>query len=146
MKNLRVMLCRAMALAVLAGFLPQLNAADVTGKWGWSTPGRQGGEPRKMTLELKAEGEKLTGKLLSPGWQGGEARATEISDGKVVGDEISFAIKREYNGNQMVIKYKGKVSGDTIKGKSMFDRGGQTREMDWEAKREPAKSGARRFV
>jgi hypothetical protein len=139
MKNLQVMLCRALALAVLVGFLPQLQAADVTGKWAWSTPGRQGGEARKMTLELKADGEKLTGKLLSPGRQGGEPRATEISDGKVVGDEISFAIKREYNGNQMVIKYNGKVSGDTIKGKSSISRGAQVREMDWEAKREPAK-------
>lgn len=130
-------------LALLVGALPQLQAADASGTWSWTMQRRGGtgggGEERKITLALKVEGEKLTGKMTSPGRQGGDPRVTEITDGKVKGDEISFTIKREFNGNSMVTKYSGKVTGDTIKGKIAFERGGQTMERDWEAKREAAK-------
>jgi len=124
--------------AVMLGVLPQLQAADPSGTWGWTTPGRQGGEPRKSTLTLKAAGEKLTGKLKTPGRQGGDPRETEITDGKVKGDEISFTIKREFNGNTFVMKYSGKLAGDTIKGKIEFERNGEAQSRDWEAKREKA--------
>jgi hypothetical protein len=49
--------------------------ADATGTWTWSmTGGGRGGNananatPRKSTLKLKAEGEKLTGTLSQPGF------------------------------------------------------------------------------
>ena len=89
-----------------------------------------------MTLKLKAEGEKLTGTLITPGRQGGDPRETAIGDGKVKGDEISFTVTREFNNNKMVQKYNGKVSADTIKGKTEFERNGETQSRDWEAKRE----------
>jgi hypothetical protein len=128
------------ACTLFVGLLPALQAADAAaGTWSWTMAGRQGGEPRKMTLTLKVEGGKLTGKLSAPGRQGGEARDTEISDGKIKGDEISFNVVREYNGNKMTTKYSGKVTGDTLKGKIETERDGQTRSRDWEAKREPAK-------
>ena len=31
------------------------------------------------------------------------------------GDNVSFAVVREFNGNQFRINYKGKVSGDEMK-------------------------------
>ena len=133
--SFRVAVC---TLALLA-FLPQLQAADATGTWSWTTPGRQGGEPRKSTLTLKAEGEKLTGKLAMPGRQGAAAIETEITDGKIKGNELSFTLKREWGGNTIVIKYSGKLEGDTIKGKTEFDRGGEVMTRDWEAKREIVK-------
>ena len=139
MKRPAKILTPLLALATCALFslgIAQAGAADASGKWTWSTPGRQGGEPRKMTLTLKADGEKLTGKLAMPARGGGEARETDISDGKVKGDEISFNIVREMNGNKMTAKYSGKVSGDTIKGKVETERDGQTQSRDWEAKRE----------
>lgn len=119
-------------------FLAQIMAADPTGTWIWSFPGRQGAEARKTTLKLKLEGEKLTGKISSPGRQGAEPREVEITDGKVKGDEISFNIVREFNNNKMTQKYTGKVVGDTIKGKVEFERNGQTMTRDWEAKKEAA--------
>jgi len=121
------------------GAASQAQAADATGTWTWSRPGRNGGEAQKMTLKLKADGEKLTGSLTSPGRQGGDPVKTEISDGKVKGDEISFSVTREVNSNKMTTKYSGKVSADTIKGKAESERNGQTQSRDWEAKREPAK-------
>ncbi len=113
--------------------------ASPTGTWSWSTPGRDGGEPRKSTLTLKADGEKLTGKVSAPGRQGGEPRETEISDGKVKGDDVSFNVVREFQGNKMTQKFAGKLAGDSIKGKIAFERNGEEQSRDWEAKREANK-------
>ena len=90
-----------------------------------------------MTLTLKQDGEKLTGKLSSPGRDGGAARETEITDGSVKGSDIAFSATREFNGNKMTSKYTGKLSGDTITGKmEMKDRDGNDRSRDWTAKKE----------
>lgn len=126
----------ACSALLLLGSHSLLQAADASGTWTWSMPGRDGGEARKTTLKLKVDGEKLTGTISSPGRQGGQARETEISDGKIKGDELSFAVVREFNGNKMTIKYSGKVSGDAIKGKIETEREGNTRSRDWEAKRD----------
>src|SRR5438034_11281043 len=74
-------------------------AADASGTWTWSRPGRNGGDPQKSTLKLKVDGDKVTGTLSAPG-RGGAATDTSISDGKVKGDEISFSVTREFNGNK----------------------------------------------
>jgi hypothetical protein len=126
--------------AAMAGFLllgvAAASAADASGTWKWSTPGRNGGQARETTLKLKADGEKLTGTVSSPGRQGAQARETAIENGKVKGDEISFSVTREFNGNKMTQKYSGKVAADTIKGKIEFDRNGEAQSRDWEAKKE----------
>jgi len=115
-----------------------LQAADATGTWSWTTPGRQGGEPRKTTLKLKVEGEKLTGAMIAANRQG-EPQETAISEGKVKGNEISFQVVREFNNNKFVTKYSGKVEGDTIKGKITMTRNDEEVSRDWEAKREAEK-------
>lgn len=125
------------ALALALGTAQAADKAD--GKWSWTMPGRGGGEGRKVTLTLKTDGEKLTGSLTNPGRQGAEARETPIEEGKVTGNEVSFKATREWNGQKMVVKYSGKVEGDSIKGKIETERDGQTRSRDWEAKREAAK-------
>jgi hypothetical protein len=122
--------CAILALGVTA------QAADPTGTWSWSRPGRGGGEPQKTTLKLKVEGDKLTGTISSPGRQGAAPREVAIGDGKVKGDEISFTVTREMGGNKMVQKYNGKVSADAIKGKMEFERNGEAQSRDWEAKRD----------
>lgn len=87
-------------------------AADVTGKWTFEQPGRNG--PMTTTLNLKAEGSKLTGTMEAGAARGGMPPA-EISNGKVEGDNLSFDITREFNGNSMTTKFKGKVAGDEMK-------------------------------
>lgn len=104
--------------------------SDPTGTWTWSTPGRNGGEARETTLKLKMEADKLTGAVT--GRQGAE---TKIENAKLSGDEISFDVTREFNGNSFTQKFKGKLSGDTITGKIARERNGETRESDWTAKR-----------
>ncbi len=128
-KNLTPLL----AVAILA-IGTAVQAADAAGKWSWTRPGRNGGPDMKMTLALKVDGEKLTGTLTSPSRDGGTTD-TKIGDGKVKGEEVSFTVTREFNGNKMVQKYSGKVSADAIKGKIEFERNGETQSRDWEAKR-----------
>lgn len=133
----------AAALLATAWLTPVASvAADAAkgpaGTWGWTVPGRNGGPDRKMTAKLKVEGEKLTGKVISPG-RDGQTMETEISDGKVKGEEIEFKVVREFNGNKFVMGYKGKVEGDKLKGKTEFERNGEKNERDWEAKREEEK-------
>jgi hypothetical protein len=113
--------------------------ADVSGTWSWTQQprgGGGGGEPRKSTLILKADGEKLTGKLTTPGRQGGEPTTTEITEGKVKDGEISFKISRQRQDTTFVMTYAGKVSGDSITGTVSFERGDQSRSREWTAKRE----------
>ncbi len=129
----KLSLCALLAL----GFVTQMQAQDkkdANGTWSWTRPGRNGGPDQKMTLKLKVEGDKVTGKLASPNRQG-ETTETEISDGKLKDDEISFTVTREFNGNKFSQKYSGKVSAESIKGKIEFERNGETQSRDWEAKR-----------
>ena len=134
------------ALFAVALLTSAAQAADATGTWKWTQAARgggggAGGQPREITLKLKQEGDKLTGTIAMPagrGGGGGGAAApaeTPIEAGMVKGDEISFTVTREFQGNKFVSKYSGKVDGDTIKGKVESERGGQTQSRDWEAKR-----------
>lgn len=101
---------------------------DPTGSWTWSAPGRDG-NARDVTAKLKLDGDKLSGSI------SGRQNDSPIEDAKISGDEISFKVTREFNGNKIVQKFSGKISGDSIKGKIETERDGQTRSRDWEAKR-----------
>ena len=90
-------------------------AADVTGKWVAEQPGRPGGPPRQTTFNLKADGAKLTGTMSAPGRGGGAPTDTEITNGKVDGNNITFEVKRQTQNGEMVSKYEGTLSGDELK-------------------------------
>src|SRR5213595_3210389 len=113
---LQLATCAALALGALGQLQAADKKADPSGTWTWTQPGRNGGPDRKSTLKLKVDGDKVTGTISAPG-RGGQASDTEIGDGKIKGDEVSWNVSRELNGNKVVSKYNGKVSGDTIKGK-----------------------------
>jgi hypothetical protein len=114
---------------VVLSVSPVLAAVgDATGTWTWTM--ERNGQTITTTLKLKQDDTKLTGTI-----SGRNNSETPIEDAKIEGDTISFRVTREFNGNRMVIKYRGTLSGDTIKGKSEVERDGETRERDWEAKR-----------
>lgn len=110
----------AAGLLVLA---TSVFAADVSGKWKAEMPGRNG-ETRTVTFNLKADGDKLTGTM--SGGMGGDAK---LQDGKVDGDNVSFNIVREFNGNSMKINYKGKLEGEELKMQMMREGADQPREF-----------------
>ena len=112
----------------LAGMARAQDKANPNGTWKWTV--NFGGQERELAVKLKADGEKLTGHFVSAG-----GRETPIEDGKYKDGEVSFKVTRGSDGNKLIIKFKGKVSGDTIKGTSEVDHDGETRSHDWEAKR-----------
>ena len=82
-------------------------AADVAGKWTASFDTQIG--VQNYTYVFKVDDGKLTPTAKS---QFGE---TEISEGSVKGDEISFVENLNFEGQPLRIQYKGKISGDEIK-------------------------------
>src|SRR5215204_4021763 len=91
-------------------------AADVTGKWSYEQQGRGGGPARQVTITLKQDGNKLTGEV--PGFgRGGDAPPppTQIQNGKIDGDKVSFEVVRQFQDQKMTTKYDGTVSGSEMK-------------------------------
>jgi hypothetical protein len=78
-------------------------AADITGKWTAMVPGRSG--EQETTFTFKQDGAALTGAMSSPRGE------RPISEGKVEGDAVSFAVETQ-RGKQT---YKGTISGGEIK-------------------------------
>lgn len=113
---------RSLALAALCSF--SAWAADVSGKWKTSFT-MPNGETREGTLDLKAEGDKLTGTMSGPRGE------VEISEGRIEGDTISFSVVRNFQGNEVKIKYRGKVSSNEMKLTVDFNG----REMEMTARR-----------
>ncbi len=110
-----------------------LQAADADGNWIWSTPGRNGGVPRESVLSLKSDGGTLTGKISTPG-RDGKPADTAITDGKLEGNNLSFTVVREYNGNSITATYNGSVASGQITGKITTERNGEAQSRDWVAK------------
>jgi hypothetical protein len=119
----------ALVLASFTSFAADTNAAGI---WKWSLNEQTG----ETILNLKQDGQKLTGSYTN---QFGKA---EITDGTLKDGNVSFKVNREFNGQAFVIKYSGKLAGDKITGKCEFDINGETRAMDWNAKRDAAKAAA----
>lgn len=96
-----VLIAAAMATAAFA--------ADVTGTWTASFDTQVGAQ--KYTYTFKVDGNKLTGKAKS------ELAGTEseIIDGLVNGDDISFVENLNFQDMPLRIVYKGKIAGDEIK-------------------------------
>ena len=90
-----------------AGLALTAWAADLTGQW-TATFNTQIGE-QHYTYTFKVDGEKLTGTAKS------DRGTTDITNGTIKGDQISFDESLDFNGQTIPIKYTGTVSGDSIK-------------------------------
>jgi hypothetical protein len=96
-------------------------AADFNGKWSATVTGMRG--PQNISFNFKVDGTTLTGTITTPRGD------TDISNGKIDGDNISFDQVLNFNGNSFTINYKGTIAGDSIKFSRSFPAGpdGQTR-------------------
>lgn len=115
-----------MMAALLAIFAVAALAADIDGQWKAQMPGR-GGQMQERTFAFKADGNKLTGTVSAQQGQ------TEISDGKIKGDTISFSVVRKFQEKEIKMNYKGKVSGDEIKFTMQIE--GMDRDIEFTAKK-----------
>jgi hypothetical protein len=86
--------------------------SSVVGTWDVTIESPQG--KRNAVLIIKQDGGKLTGAMKSPQ---GERPLDSIS---LKGNEITFAMTRNVQGQDMVFTYKGKVEKDSMKGDADF--------------------------
>lgn len=86
-------------------------AADVSGTWKAEFDSQIG--VQKYTYTLTQSGTALTGKAASE--INGEKRETELREGKVEGDTVSFVEQFEFQGNALRVGYRGKVAGNEIR-------------------------------
>jgi hypothetical protein len=114
-------------MLVLAGMIWAEDKPNPTGTWKYTA--EVNGQSIEVTIKLKLEGDKLTGTVSAQNTE------SKIEDSKYQDGEVSFKVNREMNGNKFTIKYKGKIKGDTFKGKRELVRDGQTNTRDFEAKR-----------
>ena len=101
----------AASVLILLALTVSAWAADVAGKWTAKAPGGQGAGGAEITFVFKLAEGKLTGTVtnsLSPG-------DAEIQDGKITGDDVSFSLKRNINGTDTTVLWKGTIAGDEIK-------------------------------
>ena len=101
------------------------SAADIAGPWKL-TYTTENGLTREVTLELKLEGDRLSGTLAS------DRGKAQIETGKLTGDEISFSLLRRGNGDEITVNFWGKVEGATMKLKMQY---GQRQPIDITARR-----------
>lgn len=101
----RILLC-AMIVAAMAAMV---FAADVTGTWTATFDTQVGAQ--KYTYTFKVAGTKLTGKAKSEL----AMTETEITEGTVNGDDISFVENLNFQDMPLRIVYKGKLAGDDLK-------------------------------
>jgi hypothetical protein len=112
------------------------DKANPTGTWKYSFA-TQNGQTIESTLKLKLDGGKLTGTVTGRDGQDRPIEEASYKDG-----EVTFQVTRERDGQKFVIKYRARVTGDTLKGTVSFDAGGESRSRDFEAKRAAAALGA----
>jgi hypothetical protein len=92
-------------IPTLAGLLlvlaTLLYCADATGKWKGSLD--VGGETHELNFDLKPSGDTLTGAFIV------EGQSSEIQDGKIQGDTVSFWAMSQYQGQAIKLVFKGQV-------------------------------------
>ncbi|MHB9007324.1 MAG: platelet-activating factor acetylhydrolase IB subunit [Limisphaerales bacterium] len=118
----------------ILGDAPVKSAASgsaLSGEWTWTINGPDG-NPVTAPLTLKQDGGKVIGRFAR-----GPDRWLEIENGKVVGDEFSWTVKRDRpDGGTMVYEMTGRVDGNQITGRSKTTMDGNPVEVDWSAKRD----------
>jgi hypothetical protein len=114
MKKLSLMIAGLLVSAALT------LAAGIDGKWSMEGAANAKGKTQTLTLNLKADGDKLAGNIEGMGRKGA---GVTVQDGKVDGNKFSFATTvTTKKGDQKVI-WEGTVEGDAIKGTRMREGG-----------------------
>src|SRR4051812_27760091 len=105
MHTLKKLIPSCLVMFSLAG---ALRAADIDGKWKSEFDSQIG--QQKYVFELKADGEKLTGKASAE--RQGQKVETELKNGKIAKDQVSFSEPLKIQDQEIVVEYSGKIVGD----------------------------------
>jgi SAM-dependent methyltransferase len=102
--------------------------ADAAGVWRWRMTTSGGG--RNYFLRLAQTFQKISGKLE------GEVPESRIEEPRLSGDQISFTIVDETQGRKALIRFHGRISGDSIEGEATVQGGPDAGHYSWTAKRQ----------
>ena len=117
------------AAVVLTATAFAADMASPAGNWKWTSEGRNG--PQEATAKFELKDGKLTGAVTNPRGE------TAISEASFKDGAIAFVTELTFGENKFVIKYAGKLEGDTIKGtitRPGFG-GGEPMPVEWTATR-----------
>jgi hypothetical protein len=131
MKRMVAVVCVLALVGIARAEDKDKDKPDPNGTWKYTAD--VNGQSIEVTIKLKLDGEKLTGSVIV------NDNETKIEDSKYKEGEVSFTVNPEFNGNKFTIKYKGKIKGDSFKGKREIDRDGEKTTREFEAKRSKEK-------
>ena len=98
---------RLLLLLPFLAAVPRAQAADVSGTWKGAFDFQGNSVP--VTLHLTMDGTKVTGTV-----EGLPTSPTDIHDGTVAGDTVSFWVNTDYEGQTYKLVYNGKLTADAI--------------------------------
>jgi hypothetical protein len=117
-------------LALMAVFALTASAADISGNWKATAEGPNGAMERTFTF--KVDGNKVTGETTST-----MMGKSQITDGKIEGDTVTFTITGKFGDQEVKLNYKGKIAGNEIAFTSeMAGGGGGGAPIQWKAKKQ----------
>ena len=97
-----------MWLLLLVCALPYgLPAGDLSGIWTGQLEDRNG-DHQDLSFRFAQNGDTLTGKMY------GDNESTPITDGKIIGNQVTFTVTNELNGQISKFVYTGTMNGDEI--------------------------------
>ena len=114
------------ALAVVAILALVAWAADVSGTWTMSTPGRDG-QMMDRDISITQDGNKI--KVTFPAFR--EGMEPMVGEGTIEGNAIQWKLVMQSPQGERTMEYKGTVEGDTMKGTTMR----RDQEVEWTAKK-----------
>jgi hypothetical protein len=112
MKRIPAIAFVVFGLALSPAIAAPAQSANIPGSWDLTIESPQG--KRTVVLIIKKEGDKLIGLMKS---QRGERPLDSVA---VKGDEITFVITQQVQGQDLVMSYKGKIAGESMKGDADF--------------------------
>ena len=101
--------------------------AKVAGTWQWSPDGPDGKQPYRIQLEQRYQ--EIKGAVRF------ENKEAIFLEPKLEGDQVSFAVISEYQGQSVRMKFNGRVNGDTITGSVDIQGSSFTGTQVWNATR-----------
>ena len=106
------------------------DKGGLTGTWEWIV--HRGGKAGVAAVELKLEGDRITGVM-----HGRNGRDMKVENGTFKDGQVSFEVPAvNPDGSKMVHRYKGKLTGDTITGTAEIEIFGRTKKSGkWLAQR-----------
>ena len=116
----------ATQLGLWAAALPDEPFTNtVSGTWTWAFTMPDGSVVRPK-LKLSQDGETFKG--ISSVGAGTE---TPIDNGRLQGDQLSFEVVRERDGQQTITRYRGKLGAGVVLGKIESNWTGEFQSYDW---------------